>query len=89
MNRGLICFDVIKELAQETTCGLQVPAPRLQACPIQVECEHGRLMTDGYEPDVVGEIALIHRPDKSLDPFMVPDLCALNPLNPTLRNPAS
>lgn len=81
VNHGQVCFDVARELEVQTTCGLQVSAPLLHDCPMQVECGHGRLSTEGYAPEVVGEVILIHRLGTCLDPLDVPDLCALNPLS--------
>jgi hypothetical protein len=57
-----------------------VHAPLLAGCALQLECAHGRILPGEWEPEIVGDIVLLHRGGLLLDPADYPDFCALRPL---------
>jgi flavin reductase (DIM6/NTAB) family NADH-FMN oxidoreductase RutF len=61
-----------------------VHAPLLAGCTLQIECAHGRLHTADWEPELAGDILLLHRGGIFLDPADHADICALWPLRAIL-----
>jgi flavin reductase (DIM6/NTAB) family NADH-FMN oxidoreductase RutF len=61
-----------------------VHAPLLAGCTLQIECAHGRLLAADSEPELAGDILLLHRGGVFLDPADHADICALWPLRATL-----
>jgi flavin reductase (DIM6/NTAB) family NADH-FMN oxidoreductase RutF len=57
-----------------------VHAPLLAGCVLQIECAHGRLIAGDWEPELAGDIVLLHRRGHLLDPADHPDFCVLHPL---------
>lgn len=57
-----------------------VHAPLLAGCMLQIECARGRLLSADREPELAGDILLLHRGGVFLDPADHSDLCALWPL---------
>jgi hypothetical protein len=57
-----------------------VHAPLLTACVLQVECSGGRILPRDWEPELAGDIRLLHRDRQILDPAAYPDFCAVHPL---------
>lgn len=57
-----------------------VHAPLLTGCVLQIECAHGRLLAGEWEPELAGDILLLHRGGHFIDPADHPDFCALFPL---------
>ena len=57
-----------------------VHAPLLAGCMLQIECARGRLLSADWEPELAGDILLLHRGGVFLDPADHSDLCALWPL---------
>ena len=57
-----------------------VHAPLLAGCTLQLECAHGRFLNADWEPELAGDILLLHRGGVFLDPADHADLCALWPL---------
>lgn len=75
---GRCCMAVDEPLGVACLPGAQVNAPLLQGCPIQVECRGGALSVGGFEPEVFGEVVLLHR---GVEVFAVDDvstMCAGN-----------
>lgn len=58
-----------------------ISAPLLIDCPLQIECAHGRIVSGEWEPELVGDIVLLHRGSLLLDPAVHSDFCALRPLH--------
>lgn len=58
-----------------------VSAPLLAGCALQIECAHGRIIAGEWEPEIIGDIVLLHRGGRLLDPADYPDFCALRPLH--------
>lgn len=61
-----------------------VAAPLLAGCALQIECAHGRILPGEWEPEIAGDIVLLHRGGILLDPAAHPDFCALRPLRTVL-----
>jgi flavin reductase (DIM6/NTAB) family NADH-FMN oxidoreductase RutF len=61
-----------------------VHAPLLPGCTLQIECAHGRLHAADWEPELAGDILLLHRGGVFVDPADHADLCALWPLRAIL-----
>lgn len=59
-----------------------VSAPLLKGCALQIECSRGRIVPGEWEPELAGDIVLLHRGGLILDPAGYPDFCALRPLRP-------
>ena len=57
-----------------------VHAPLLAGCTLQIECARGRLLPAGWEPELAGDILLLHRGGVFHNPADHIDLCALWPL---------
>lgn len=55
-------------------------APLLAGCALQIECGRGRLISGDWEPELAGDILLLHRGGLFLDPDEHADFCALKPL---------
>lgn len=79
---GTYCIDVAADLDQEVCAGIEVDAPRLAGCLVQLECRGGRLVETGFDPEICGEIVLVHRDRKILTPTEMPNLCASDLLSP-------
>ena len=79
---GTYCLNVLTDLGQDVAPGFHVDAPRLLGCTVQLECRNGEMLFDGFGPEVVGDVVLLHRMGQLFDPLQVDNLCALNPLNP-------
>jgi hypothetical protein len=60
--------------------GRTVHAPLLAGCLLQIECAHGRFRPADWEPELAGDILLLHRGGVLLDPADHNDICALWPL---------
>lgn len=58
-----------------------VQAPLLAGCALQIECARGRIAPGEWEPELVGDIVLLHRGGLTLAPAAHPDFCALLPLH--------
>jgi hypothetical protein len=58
-----------------------VAAPLLDGCALQIECLHGRKLPGEWEPEIIGDIVLLHRNGLLVDPADYPDFCALRPLH--------
>jgi len=58
---GQLCLPAEDVLMGKCLTGLKVGAPRLAECPVQIECRAGVLVDNGYESDLCGEVALVHR----------------------------
>jgi len=89
----------LRELLQEGVPGRPVPiaagllqparsvqAPLLTGCVLQIECAHGRLPGGEWEPELAGDILLLHRGGHFLKPADHPDFCALRPLCGVFRS---
>jgi len=61
-----------------------VHAPLLTGCNLQIECAQGRWLSAAWEPELCGEILLLHRGGLFLDPAGHDDFCALWPLRAVL-----
>lgn len=61
-------------------------APLLAGCALQIECAHGRLLPGDWEPELAGDILLLHRGGLIFDPADVRDFCALLPLRTILHS---
>lgn len=57
-----------------------IHAPLLAGCALQIECAHGRILQGNWEPELAGDVLLLHRGGLFLDPVDHPDFCALWPL---------
>lgn len=57
-----------------------VHAPLLAGCVLQIECSGGRILPRDWEPELAGDIRLLHRDRQILDPAAYPDFCAVHPL---------
>ena len=57
-----------------------VHAPLLAGCALQIECAQGRLASGEWEPELAGDIVLLHRGGLFIDPADHQDFCALRPL---------
>lgn len=61
-----------------------VHAPLLAGCALQLECARARVVPGDWEPELAGDILLLHRGGLFLDPADHPDFCALRPLRTIL-----
>jgi hypothetical protein len=57
-----------------------VHAPLLAGCVLQIECGCGRILPRDWEPELAGDIRLLHRDSLILDPAAYSDFCSLHPL---------
>ena len=60
VGSGRVCFDVEQDLAMPIAPASVVSAPRLAQWPVQLECRGGRVDSQPAEPEVAGEVALLH-----------------------------
>jgi len=81
MKQGKLCLDVATDLQQTCIEGTSAAAPRLTACPVQLECVGGSLSDSGYDHELQGEVLLLHRGGQSIAVDEVTDLCAIQPLS--------
>ncbi len=65
LRQGRLCFAVKDVFGVDCLTGSKVNAPRLPDCPLQVECIGGVLDEDGFEPELYGEVVLLHRGGKT------------------------
>lgn len=72
---GQLCLPAENVLMGDCLPGLKVKAPRLFACPVQIECYGGVLVDNGYESDLCGEVALLHRDGEACAVKDVSKLC--------------
>ena len=84
----------LHQMMQGAACGFPVPigtlsglhparsvhAPLLTGCALQIECAQGRLASGEWEPELAGDIVLLHRGGLFIDPADHHDFCALRPL---------
>lgn len=63
-----------------------VHAPLLAGCALQIECARGRILPGDWEPELAGEIRLLHRGGLILDPADYSDFCGLRPLHTILHS---
>lgn len=68
------------DAATEFAPARSVHAPLLAGCALQIECAHGRIHPGEWEPEIVGDVVLLHRGGLLLNPATYPDFCALRPL---------
>ncbi len=80
MKQGKVCLDVGADLQQTCIGGTSAAAPRLTACPVQLECIGGTLSDSGYDIELKGDVLLLHRGGQSIAMDEVTDLCAIQPL---------
>lgn len=81
MRQGKLCLDVGADLQQACLEGSTAAAPRLTACPVQLECVGGALSDTGYDNELQGEVLLLHRGGQSIAMDGGTDLCAIQPLS--------
>lgn len=62
--------------------GVAAVAPRLLECAVQIECVAGKLVDTGFDAELCGAVARVHRGEVVIDPLDIPDLCAILPLSP-------
>ena len=55
-------------------------APLLAGCVLQIECAGGRVLPRDWEPELAGEILVVHRGGHTIEPAASPDFCTLFPL---------
>mgnify|MGYP002398004014 CR=1 FL=1 len=79
VDRGILCFDIEQDLGMLAAPASQVEAPRLRHCPVQIECARGRVDTEPHEPEVTGEVIVMHCKDTATGMTASPDLDALQP----------
>ncbi len=84
MLRGKICPDAEKDLNYSCVSGLVSVAPLLLDCAVQIECVDGRLVDSGPVTELCGDVVRMHRDQVTFDPADIPDLCAVNPLTPSM-----
>ena len=82
MKQGKLCLDVCSDLQQTCIEGTSAAAPRLTACPVQLECVGGTLSDTGFDNELKGEVLLLHKGGQSIAVGEVADLCAIQPLSP-------
>jgi flavin reductase (DIM6/NTAB) family NADH-FMN oxidoreductase RutF len=81
MKQGNHCLDVGADLQQTCIIGTAAAAPRLTACPVQLECIGGTLFDSGYDIELKGDVILLHRGGQSIGVDEITDLCAIQPLS--------
>ncbi len=79
MGQSKVCMDAEVDLAYRCSSGIAAVAPRLLECPIQIECVAGTLIETGFDEELSGDVARVHRDDVTIDPLDIPDLCAIEP----------
>lgn len=57
-----------------------VHAPLLAGCVLQIECSGGRILPRDWEPELAGDIRLLHRDGHTIDAAACSDFCAVHPL---------
>jgi flavin reductase (DIM6/NTAB) family NADH-FMN oxidoreductase RutF len=77
--QGRVCLDVENDLGMIPAEGEVVRAPRLTIYPAQIECCSGRIDEEPVEPEVYGDVVLIHRGGISQPASSGLDLCMFNP----------
>ena len=82
MSQGKLCFNAELDLGYACVPGTAAVAPRLLDCAVQIECVGGRLIDAGFEADLCGDVARVHRGTVVIDSVDIPDLCAIYPLSP-------
>jgi len=85
VGRGRVCFDVELDLAMPITPASVVFAPRLAHCPVQMECRGGLVDAELAEPEVAGEVALLHCNGNVIDVVTEPDFTKLKPFGSSDR----
>jgi hypothetical protein len=58
-----------------------IRAPLLAGCTLQIECSGGRALPGDWVPQLAGNILLLHRGGRCLDPTSCRDFSALHPLH--------
>ncbi len=84
VSQGRVCLDVENDLGIISTDGSIVRAPLLTTCPAQIECRNGRIDEEPVEPEVFGDVVLIHRGGTSLPVCSGLDLCKIDPFRLSL-----
>ena len=82
MEKGKFCLHAEEELTYSCLSGVAATAPRLLECAVQIECVGGRLIETDFDTELCGHVVRVHRDGVTLDPFQIPDLCAISPLSP-------
>jgi flavin reductase (DIM6/NTAB) family NADH-FMN oxidoreductase RutF len=82
MGKGKFCLLAEEELAYSCLPGVAATAPRLLECAVQIECVGGCLIETGFDAELCGDVARVHRDGVNLDPLEIPDICAIYPLRP-------
>lgn len=82
MAKGKWCLNAETDLGLACVSGVAALAPRLLECAVQIECVAGKLVDDGFEAELGGDVVRVHRGRVVIDPAEIPDLCAIQPLNP-------
>ncbi len=80
VDTGRLCFDIEQDLGLPVLAAVAVEAPRLESCPVQLECRRGQVDTSPVEPEVSAEILLLHRGGEIVDMAADLNLAALQPL---------
>lgn len=76
VRHGHFCIAVTDVFGGNCPTGLAVKAPRLPGCPVQVECRGGIVSDEGFEPELSGEVALLHRGGELFGADAVSKMCA-------------
>jgi len=86
MSNDQFCLRAEADLNFTCTTGVAAVAPRLSECAVQIECIRGRLVDVGFDLELCGDVARVHRGAFAVDPSDIPDLCAIQPLSPVVGN---
>lgn len=76
---GSVCLPVPADDLKLVPSRL-VRAPLLADCALQLECGRGRFLPGSFEPELAGDLLLLHRGGFFVDPAGLADFCALAPL---------
>lgn len=82
MREGRLCVNAQSDLGCACASGVAAVAPRLIDCAVQIECVAGKLIETGFDVDLCGDVARVHRSGAVIDPAGIPDICAIRPLSP-------
>lgn len=83
VSLGRLCLDLENDLGQVATQGEMVRAPRLVQCTSQLECCSGKVDSNAFEPEVTGEVVLLHLGPTDLSVHAELDLSDVNPFRLT------
>lgn len=82
VDSGVYCLDIVQDLQQEISRGVQVDAPCLPGCAIQVECRNGLIGGTVFDAEISGEVVLIRRWMSKIVPGEIDDIRLIELLNP-------